>query len=103
GQPRVAVIGDGYWTRVFGRDPSVVGRTVLMQRSVTDSPQPVEIVGVMPRGFDFPGGVDYWLPAAAMLRSIAAGVPGDRTEVEDWDLTHYRVFYGLGALRAACA
>jgi len=100
GQPRVAVISDGYWTRVFGRDPSVVGRTVLMQRIVTDSPQPVEIVGVMPRGFDFPGGVDYWLPAAPMLRSIAAGVPGDRTEVEDWYLTHYRVFYGLGRLRS---
>jgi predicted permease len=100
GQPRVAVISDGYWTRVFGRDPAVVGRTVLIQRSVTATPQPVEIVGVMPRGFDFPGGVDYWLPAAPMLRSIAAGVPGDRTEVEDWYLTHYRVFYALGRLRS---
>jgi putative ABC transport system permease protein len=53
----------------------------------------------MPRGFDFPGGVDYWLPAAPMLRSVASGVPGDRAEVDDWYINHYRVFYAIGRLR----
>ena len=98
-QPRTAVISDGYWTRVFGRDPAVVGRTVLLQRGVSAPPQPTEIVGVMPHGFDFPGGVDYWLPAAPMLRSIASAIPGDRSANEAWYLAHYRVFYAIARLR----
>ena len=42
---RVAVISDTYWTRRFGRDPGVLGRTIVIDQT------PHEIVGVTPPGF----------------------------------------------------
>ena len=44
----VAVIGDALWARKFGRDPSVIGRAIQLDR------RPFTVVGVMPRGFTFP-------------------------------------------------
>jgi ABC-type antimicrobial peptide transport system permease subunit len=43
--PPVAVISDGFWTRRFGRDPSVLGRTLTINGHI------VTIVGVTPAGF----------------------------------------------------
>lgn len=45
GTGAVAVISDGLWTRVFGRSPKVVGKTVLLNS------KPVTIVGVNPPDF----------------------------------------------------
>jgi predicted permease len=45
GQPPVAVISDGYWTKRFGRSPSVVGKTIVVNLV------PITIIGVSPRGF----------------------------------------------------
>jgi putative ABC transport system permease protein len=61
GAERVAIIGDGLWQRRFASDPAVAGKTVMLDR------ESYTIVGVMPRGFDFPGGLIYgaaeiWLP-----------------------------------------
>jgi predicted permease len=42
---RVAVISDAFWTRRFGRDPAVLGRTIVVDQV------PHEIVGVTPPGF----------------------------------------------------
>jgi predicted permease len=43
------------WQRHFGSDPSIVGRTILMNGAAT------RIVGVMPRDFFFPiRDVDFW-------------------------------------------
>jgi predicted permease len=45
------------WQALYGGDPAVVGQTILM------SGQSRQVVGVMPRGFDFPDReTDYWLP-----------------------------------------
>jgi putative ABC transport system permease protein len=45
---RVAVVSDGLWARTFGRDPSVVGRSIQLDgRTYT-------VVGIMPRQFVFP-------------------------------------------------
>lgn len=44
-----AVISDGLWTRVFGRDLRILGRVVQLD---SDS---YRIIGVMPRGFQAPG------------------------------------------------
>lgn len=41
----VAVISDASWERRFGRDPSVIGKVIRIDR------QPFTIVGVTPRGF----------------------------------------------------
>ncbi|NPC81199.1 hypothetical protein HPC49_23590, partial [Pyxidicoccus fallax] len=57
GATMVAVLGHGLWLRRFGGDPGVVGRTVTLDG------MPFTVVGVMPRGFSFPGDdVGLWLP-----------------------------------------
>lgn len=48
GAPRVIVLSHALWTRRFGGDPAIVGRTV------TVSGFPRTIVGVMPPGVRFP-------------------------------------------------
>jgi hypothetical protein len=47
GSPEVAVVSYGYWQRRFGGDPKVIGQTLTVDG------QPKQIVGVMPRSFDF--------------------------------------------------
>jgi putative ABC transport system permease protein len=46
GAPRVAILSHGLWTRRFGADPSLVGRTV----SISDTP--FTVVGVLPASFE---------------------------------------------------
>ena len=56
---RAAVLSDAYWTRRFGRDRSVVGRSFRLKNV------PFTIVGVAPRGFfgETAGeGPDIWAP-----------------------------------------
>lgn len=57
GEP-VAILGHGLWTRRFGGDPGIVGRTVTVDGEAR------RVVGVMPEGFQFPREVDLWLPLA---------------------------------------
>jgi predicted permease len=45
GASAVAVISDAYWTRQFGRNPSTVGESILIEGV------PVPIVGISPAGF----------------------------------------------------
>jgi putative ABC transport system permease protein len=52
------VLSDGLWKRRFGGDPSIVGKPVLV-----DGVQSI-VVGVMPKGFDFPMGAELWGPLA---------------------------------------
>jgi predicted permease len=55
----VIVLTDGFWTRRFGSDPNVVGRRLQLDGKT------VEIVGVMPPGFEHPilwGPLDIWQP-----------------------------------------
>jgi putative ABC transport system permease protein len=58
GENQVVVLSHGLWTRRYGADPLVVGRTVTINGS------PLEVVGVMPRGFSYPDGAEYWAPLA---------------------------------------
>jgi predicted permease len=55
----VVVLSDRFWTRRFGSDPSVIGRKIQLDGKT------MEIVGVMPPGFDHPmlwGPIDTWQP-----------------------------------------
>jgi predicted permease len=45
GASPVVMLGYGYWQRRFGGDPSIVGRSIIVNARSS------EIVGVMPRGF----------------------------------------------------
>ena len=56
--PHVVVLSFPLWRSSMGGDPSVVGKTMLLDG------QPYTIVGVMPQGFDFPHGSDIWKPMA---------------------------------------
>src|SRR5947209_6793093 len=50
GNDHVVVLSDGFWKRHFGADPIVVGKTVTINGATH------EIIGVMPKDFDFPQG-----------------------------------------------
>ena len=66
----VAVISHRYWRRRFASDPSVVGKTIDVNRS------PVVIVGVTPEGFDGPRmneSSDITLPVALAARLSPTG------------------------------
>ena len=51
GAPAVITISDGMWSRMFGRSPDVIGKTIQLQLV------PVTIVGVNPPGFTGAGSV----------------------------------------------
>jgi predicted permease len=56
GAPRVVLLGEGIWRRAFQADPHVVGRGVRVNGEWAT------VVGVLPAGFNFPGGTQVWLP-----------------------------------------
>jgi putative ABC transport system permease protein len=63
---KVVVLSFALWQRRFGGNPSVVGRSILMDDEATT------VVGVMPRGFFFPdNATDYWQPASFTPEDLA--------------------------------
>jgi predicted permease len=58
----VVVLSDGFWDRQFGRDPAVLGRTILIGRTRAT------VIGVTPRGFVgeiIGNAADGWVPLTA--------------------------------------
>lgn len=77
----VVVISYGLWQRVFGSDPSVVGRTVTLAH------QPYTVIGVAPPQFS---GVDLtvadaWIPLATL------SVPGQPDWYDNWRMVYTHV------------
>jgi putative ABC transport system permease protein len=59
GKGRVAILSYGLWQSAFAGDPAIVGHTIVLSGRTYD------VVGVMPRGFFFPGrDVQIWIPVA---------------------------------------
>lgn len=58
GNHQVVVLSHGLWTRRFGADPGVLGRSVIIDAEAH------EVLGVMPPGFAHPAGAEYWQPLA---------------------------------------
>lgn len=56
GAPDVVLLGEEIWHLRYQRDPSVVGRRVLING------RPHQVVGVMPEEFKFPDNRQLWLP-----------------------------------------
>ena len=54
--PPIIVLGYDIWQERYGGLPSVIGRQVRVDG------QPATIVGVMPKGFQYPGNIDAWMP-----------------------------------------
>jgi putative ABC transport system permease protein len=76
GAPRVAILSYGLWERRFGRDTSVIGRSINLDG------QSVAVTGVLPRGFAF-GAVESSLPNRTadiyvpIAHSTARATPGN--------------------------
>ena len=51
-----ALVSEAYWTRTFGRGVPLAGQIIRIRL------QPYRVVGVMPAGFDYPGGTEIWVP-----------------------------------------
>ena len=66
GAAKVVVLSHAVWTRLFGADPGIVGRSVNLEGSYT-------VVGVMREGFDFPRGTDVWMPVVPILAESGSG------------------------------
>ena len=63
---RVVVLSYALWQRRFGGNPSVVGRSILMDGEATT------VVGIMPSSFFFPDHqTDYWIPASFTPEDLA--------------------------------
>jgi putative ABC transport system permease protein len=56
GANRVVLLSHGLWQRQFGSDPSLVNRTVQLNG------ESYTVVGIMPRGIQFPVLRDLWVP-----------------------------------------
>jgi putative ABC transport system permease protein len=81
--PQVADISYGVWKTVFGGDPNIVGRDTQLDG------QKCTIIGVMPRGFEFPPG-EIPAPEVWSALQIDPAKPGGRG-------SHY--LYLLGRLK----
>jgi putative ABC transport system permease protein len=88
GRSHVVVLNHRLWQRRFGGDPGIIGRSLLLDG------EPHTVVGVMPRGFEFPPfwatGAEVWAPMplsdratnrhAESLRAFARLAPGATLE-----------------------
>jgi len=62
------VISHALWLRAFGGDSAVVGRVI----HGAGRGNAFRIVGVMPRGFAFPGNAEVWVPAVTVIPGAAS-------------------------------
>lgn len=70
GKASVVVLSYGLWARHFGSDPQILGK------SMTLDGQSYRVVGVMQNGFQFPRGVDLWLPSEFDADALSPGARG---------------------------
>ncbi|HEX5074227.1 MAG TPA: ABC transporter permease, partial [Gemmatimonadaceae bacterium] len=56
GADRVVLLSDGLWQRRFGRDPTIVGKTLMLNEIAHT------VIGVMPPAFKFPQQSELWIP-----------------------------------------
>jgi len=56
GGDRVVLLSDGLWQRRFGRDPTIVGKTLMLNEIAHT------VIGVMPPAFKFPEQSELWIP-----------------------------------------
>jgi putative ABC transport system permease protein len=56
GRDRVVILGYGLWQRAFGADPQTMGKEVIIDG------RSCQVIGVMPKGFDYPSPSELWMP-----------------------------------------
>ena len=93
--PRTMVISHGLWQRRFGRDRGIVGRAVRVKLGAESPPIALTVAGVMPAAFDYPRGVEAWVPASPLVRTYGKSFPHGPDNAVRW----LGVFYVLGRTR----
>ncbi|HWF86701.1 MAG TPA: ADOP family duplicated permease [Vicinamibacterales bacterium] len=69
GAPTALVLSNRVWTTRFGRDPSIVGRSL----QIVEMPTGARIAGVAPAEIDLPNGTDFWAAARVDPRGFGHG------------------------------
>jgi putative ABC transport system permease protein len=68
---QVAVISYSLWTNRFHRDPNLIGASLVLDR------KPYQVIGVMPRNFEFPlslgtlAGTQVWVPLSLSSQELS--------------------------------
>src|ERR1700676_289801 len=62
GADQVAVVSYGFWQRHFAGDAAVLGKVIQINS------KKYTVVGIMPRGFDYPGPMEFWVLLALTPR-----------------------------------
>ena len=62
----VALLSYGFWQRRYGGDPSIIGTSIAVDDAA------YTVIGVLPRGFRYPGATDVWLPMGAGEKYLIA-------------------------------
>jgi predicted permease len=61
GAPLAVILGHSIWTTRFGSDPAILGQVVKLSDSR------YTVIGIMPAGFEFEAGSQFWLPVVPTL------------------------------------
>ena len=64
GHEPVVVVSNALWTRRFGSDPSLVGKTITLDG------RNYQVVGVAPPGFQYPNRTEIWLPPLKLVPEL---------------------------------
>lgn len=70
GKAGVVVLSYGLWAQHFGSDPQIIGKSLLLDG------HSYHVIGVMKRGFQFPRGVEFWLPSEFEERALSPNARG---------------------------
>jgi putative ABC transport system permease protein len=63
GAPPVVILSYGLWERRYGKSASLIGQTIRVEGI------PTTVIGVMPKGFEFPYETDVWMPLVPTVDS----------------------------------
>ncbi len=66
GSNRVVILSDRGWRRLFRADPNIVGKRVTLDG------ESYAVIGVMPRGIEWPSTLDMWMPLALPPEELSA-------------------------------
>ena len=89
GRDHEVLLSYNYWQRQFGGDRSVVGSNVVLDG------HNATITGVMPRGMNYPAGVDVWIPLA-----LTAAANSDRTKESQYAVARLAPGVSIDVARA---
>jgi putative ABC transport system permease protein len=74
---RLALISEGLWHRRFGGDNGIIGSKLLL------NDESFEVVGVMPRDFQFPERVDLWVGPKQQVPEPPVAIGGNILEMRN--------------------